>query len=79
MLLAPVVYFADPVQTSLWAVWAEQYAQEEKKYTTSWKKLKAEISIASRLRQTQPSDFFISFKSPAELSVCWSGFEKIEI
>ena len=26
-LLAPVVYFADPVQTSLWAVWTEQDAQ----------------------------------------------------
>ena len=25
-LLAPVVYFADPVKTSLWAVWAEQHA-----------------------------------------------------
>ena len=26
-LLAPVVYFTDPVQTTLWAVWAELYAQ----------------------------------------------------
>ena len=25
-LLVPVVYFADPVKTSLWAVWAEQLA-----------------------------------------------------
>ena len=25
--LAPVVYFAEPDQTILWAVWAEQHAQ----------------------------------------------------
>ena len=25
--LAPVIYFADPIWTSLWAVWVEQHAQ----------------------------------------------------
>jgi len=25
--LASVVYFADPVKTSLWAIWAEQHAE----------------------------------------------------
>ena len=34
MLLVPVVYFAEPVKTSLWAIWAEQHA----KYTCTQKK-----------------------------------------
>ena len=27
-LLATLVYFADPVQTSLWSVWAKQHAKD---------------------------------------------------
>ena len=49
MLLVPVVYFAEPVKTSLWAIWAEQHA----KYTCTQTQ-KTNVQVKNKIRSTNP-------------------------